>query len=272
MTTTRKLGETVERNAPKAISHGGSKIEHNRRRSSRISHMVASEIVRTIVDENLGPGDRLHTEAEMIAQFDVGRASIREALRILEGYGLIVIRPGGGGGPTVASLRPEDLGRTLSFYFHMTGATFGELLEARLIIEPVMAQLAAERPDRDHLDRLREAMAQEDGATFEIGEHVAVSDNFHYVVAGISGNRVLDLLGRSLRILYQSGVASGSRLPIEERAHVRDVHREIGQAILDGDGPRAHDLMRNHLQELTLPLTESQAYDSSRRIDWLDGV
>lgn len=261
----------MEHHATNSVSPGGSRIKHDRRRSSRISHMVASEIVRTIVEDNLAPGDRLHTEAEMTAQFDVGRASIREALRILEGYGLIVIRPGGGGGPTVASLRPEDLSRTLSFYYHMTGATFGELLEARLIIEPVMAQLAAERPDRDDLDRLREAMEREESATYEISEHIAVSDNFHYVVAGISGNRVLDLLGRSLRILYKSGVASGSRLPVEERAHVRDVHREIGQAILDGDGPKAHDLMRNHLNELTRPLSDNQDYDRNRRIAWLDG-
>src|ERR1700761_3394215 len=96
------------------------------RRRAKISQIVAAEIVRYVVDERLEEGDRLPTEAEMLEEFGVGRGSPREALRLLEAYGLISIRQGQNGGPVVATLRPQDLSRTLSFYFHLTGATYAE--------------------------------------------------------------------------------------------------------------------------------------------------
>ena len=107
------------------------------RRRAKISQIVAAEIVRFVVDEQLREGDRLPTEAEMLEEFGVGRGSLREALRLLEAYGLISIRQGQNGGPVVATLRAEDVSRMLSFYFHLVGATYAELIEARLIIEPV---------------------------------------------------------------------------------------------------------------------------------------
>ncbi len=58
----------------------------------------------------------------MMEEFDVGRASLREGLRILESYGLISIKQGLGGARVVSDIYPEDLARTLLFYFHSTGA------------------------------------------------------------------------------------------------------------------------------------------------------
>ena len=83
------------------------------RRRAKISQIVAAEIVRFVVDEQLREGDRLPTESEMLEQFGVGRGSLREALRLLEAYGLISIRQGQNGGPVLATLRAEDVARTL---------------------------------------------------------------------------------------------------------------------------------------------------------------
>jgi GntR family transcriptional regulator, transcriptional repressor for pyruvate dehydrogenase complex len=248
---------------------GAPRIRAARRRV-KISQIIASEIVRDIVERDLHEGDRLPTEVEMLQEFEVGRASIREALRILEGFGLISIRQGQNGGPVVAALKPQDLGRTLSFYFHMTGATYAELIEARLVIEPVMARLAAERQDPDSIRQLRETTEREQRASLEDPDYLACAEDFHAVVSGISGNRVLDLLSRALRNLYQERTAFGALLPPEARPLNRAVHKRIADAILAGEGEEAATLMEEHLQDLAAALQERMPTLRGDRITWED--
>ena len=124
--------------------------EHNGGRSrwtEKIAEAVAREIVHDIVRRNLKPGTKLPPESEMLATYQLGRASLREALRILEVHGLIVIRPGRGGGPVVANFSSRDFGRMATLHFHVGRATFHDLVQARMVMEPVMAGLAAQRAD-----------------------------------------------------------------------------------------------------------------------------
>src|SRR5687768_6499818 len=81
------------------------------RRIRKTSEVVAMQIVRDIVDRGLVEGDRLPLEAAMVRQYRVSRASLREALRLLEVQGLISLRPGRGGGPAVGAADPQHLAR-----------------------------------------------------------------------------------------------------------------------------------------------------------------
>jgi GntR family transcriptional repressor for pyruvate dehydrogenase complex len=238
------------------------------RRRAKISQIVAAEIVRFVVEERLREGDRLPTEAEMLEQFGVGRGSLREALRLLEAFGLISIRQGQNGGPVLATLRAEDVARTLSFYFHLTGATYAELIEARLIIEPVMARLAAERQHPAHIARLLETTEREQQAPLDDPEYLACADEFHYMVSGMSGNRVLDLLGRALRTMFQERVQHGSLIPEDSRRRNRKVHRQISDAIIAGEGAKAERLMARHLADLAGALDAQLPQFSGDRITW----
>jgi DNA-binding FadR family transcriptional regulator len=229
---------------------------------------VAAEIVRFVVDEQLREGDRLPTEAEMLEEFGVGRGSLREALRLLEAYGLISIRQGQNGGPVLATLRAEDVSRNLSFYFHLVGATYAELIEARLIIEPVMARLAAERQHPEHMRQLRDTTEREQQAPLQDPEYLASADEFHYMVSGMSGNRVLDLLGRALRTMFQERVQHGSILAEDARRRNRKVHRQISDAILAGEGAKAERLMARHLADLAEALDVRVPHFSTDRITW----
>ncbi len=257
---------------PASDEAGAGRVEPARlreaRRRAKISQIVAAEIVRYVVEQRLQEGDRLPNEADMLEEFGVGRGSLREALRLLEAYGLISIRQGQNGGPVLATLRPQDLSRTLSFYFHLTGATYAELTEARLIIEPVMARLAAERQHPEHMRQLRDATEREQQAPLADPDYLACADEFHYVVSGMSGNRVLDLLGRGLRTMFQERVGYGSVLPDESRKRNRKVHRQISDAILAGDGAKAERLMARHLRELADALAERVPYMGTDRITW----
>jgi GntR family transcriptional repressor for pyruvate dehydrogenase complex len=108
-------------------------------RGLKTSERVATALVSEIVNSQLQAGDRLPNEAAMVEQFQVGRGSLREALRILEVHGLISMRSGPGGGPVITAVDPRDVARTFSLYLHLRGAKVRELIEASLFMEPMIA-------------------------------------------------------------------------------------------------------------------------------------
>jgi GntR family transcriptional regulator, transcriptional repressor for pyruvate dehydrogenase complex len=213
----------------------------------------------------------LPSEAVMVRTHEVGRGTLREALRILEVQGLIAIKPGPGGGPVVAGADSRDFGRMATLFFHWTRATFRDLMEARLVMEPVMARLAAQRADEDvraalegGLEEMRQALADGSGPAY-----LAASSGFHAAVAGLSGNGVLDLFSRALRDVYTARVASGVALfPEEEREAVAREHEAIAHAILAGDGARAEQLMRAHMEDYAAYVTERLPALGGEILDW----
>ena len=124
---------------------GGATPSVGPRRTEKLSEVLAREIVRDLRD--LQPATMLPPEAVMLEKYRVGRASLREALRLLEVQGLIVIRPGPGGGPMVAQADSVHYGRTSSLYYHMLGATYHDVVAARAVIEPALARVVAEKQD-----------------------------------------------------------------------------------------------------------------------------
>jgi DNA-binding FadR family transcriptional regulator len=219
------------------------------RRGEKMSELIARDIVHDIVSRGLERGAKLPAEAVMLDQLQVGRATLREALRILEVHGLISIRPGPGGGPVVASAKSKDFGRMATLFFHMQGATFRELIEARQVVEPLMARLAAERQDIEDMSRLSDAI--EGARSAAVGEDTGwalASSGFHDVVAGMSGNRILDLFGEAIKEVWFDRV-TGTMYPSDAREQVRRDHETIAKAIVAGDGRKAERLMRAHMQE-----------------------
>jgi GntR family transcriptional regulator, transcriptional repressor for pyruvate dehydrogenase complex len=216
-------------------------------RGIKISERIAAALVADIVAGGLGPGSRLPNEAAMLERFQVGRASLREALRILEIYGLIVLQPGPGGGPVVSAIDATSVARTFSLYLNLAGATILELQEARLQIEPIMARMAAEEREPEAMARLQAALDVEAGISPEGSAYIAAANNFHATLATLTGNKVLNLLATALQDLYimplvAVGVPSQTAEP-----SIRNEHHAIGEAILDGDGDLAEVLTRRHV-------------------------
>jgi DNA-binding FadR family transcriptional regulator len=148
----------------------------------------------------------------------------------------------------------------------MSGATYRDLIKARLVIEPVMARLAAENQDPEHLARLHQVMEAEQQAAPD--QYVERSTAFHYTVSGSSGNPVLDLIGKTLRVLYAERLTGAGLVPREARPGIRTVHKEIGEAILTGDADRAEQLMRDHMVELAELQDERTPWFMDERVTW----
>lgn len=257
-------------NARNAQAAGGSPpvAKRPRRRTTKIAELVAREILHDIADRELAPGAKLPSEVEMVEKYDVARASLREALRILEIYGLIRIKPGPGGGPVVAGIDSTDLAQSLTFYLHASGATFGEVMQARLAIEPLMARQAAERVDGRVHAALRDGIDQAAGAIEGTdGEYLSVATGFHDAITSASGNKVLDLLARSLKEIYVDRVGEVIYRP-EERQKLLQDHEFVADAILSGDGDKAEALMRDHMVEYVEIFEERFPGLMGETIDW----
>jgi len=237
-------------------------------RAEKVPEIVARKILREIVQDGLGAGDRLPPEAAMLARFGVGRASLREALRILETHGLIRIKPGPQGGPVVTAPTAADYGQTTTLYLHRGGATFGELVEARRVIEPVMARMAAERLTDELAERLRDAVAAGWDALEQRPEvWSAASEAFHTVLAGATGNRVLDLYAGALVAIERNRLAP-LFTDLDDRKRTLRVHDRIAEAVLNRDADRAEDLTRKHMQALTKVWQTNYARQMSDVVEW----
>jgi GntR family transcriptional repressor for pyruvate dehydrogenase complex len=107
--------------------------------------------------QSLAVGDRLPSVRALATSFGVAPPTIREALRRLQALGVIAIRHGSGAyvrdpHPRVVLANPE-LGR-------LDGRTILDLLDARLLIEPRLAELAAVDRTADDLAFLKDTLAR----------------------------------------------------------------------------------------------------------------
>lgn len=236
-------------------------------RTEKVASRVARDIVRDIAQRGLTPGTPLDLESQMLDHYGVSRASLREALRILEVHGLLTIRPGPGGGPFVAGADSVDFGRMSTLFFQVMGVTLGAVLEARLILEPVMAALAAERKDQQLNDELLEIIEAHRDVQTQDGEWLAVTARFHATVCRMSGNPLLDLLASSLKDIYTARVA-GLAFPSDDRAKVIETHEQIARAIAEGDSATAQQIMLDHMRTLAANAAERNPGIMDEIIDW----
>jgi DNA-binding FadR family transcriptional regulator len=239
--------------------------EFTRRRATPRNVKLAEQVARDIADgvfsRNLGPGARLPSERVMLDRFGVSRGTLREALRILEMQGLIVVRAGPGGGPVVASMTPEDFNRVASLHYRSAGATVRELWKARVDIEPVLARLAAEQLTPEATQELTDLLERSRHTTIDNdAEYISSGSTFHRVIAYASGNPILDLIARSLGEMT-AYLESGALFPPEAREKVHKDHQAIAKAILAGNAKRAERLMREHMGEMLA--SHSQRYPGS---------
>jgi DNA-binding FadR family transcriptional regulator len=219
------------------------------RKTEKVSELVAREILHDIARRKLQPGAKLPPEAEMVAKYQVARVSLREALRILEFQGLLRLKAGAGGGPVVGDVHSTDFARMATMYYHVSGATIGELFEARLSLETEMAAYAARTRDPKMIEALKDNLADAEriDASDTDATHSSAARSFHDIIIELSGNRILSLLSRSIKDIYVERVRN-IQYPPEVRREIHAAHEGIANAIMEGNDVEAANLMRAHMK------------------------
>lgn len=215
-------------------------------RKLKTSEKVAVMIVRDIVAGGMKTGDRLPLEAAMLEQYGVSRASLREALRLLEVQGLITIRPGPHGGPVVGAVNAANLAHTATLYFHLGAFTYRDLFDAQIRLEPDCAEMAASQRDRLAVRRSMEPFLAPNG----LGAVSATRNGFarfHHAVYGLAGQNVITLLARTVNHVVTEHVLDEMD-PVELRPAIHEEHRALAQAIIAGRAADAARLTEAHFR------------------------
>jgi GntR family transcriptional repressor for pyruvate dehydrogenase complex len=212
-----------------------------------VPQQIVSRLLDLIQQRHLGPGDRLPAERELAATMGVSRSSLREALRALTVLGVTDMRHGTG--TYVSSLEPDLLVRPLSFVLSLSDGGFDQLFEARKVVEPAIAALAAQRIDDTTLDRL-DALAMRAGAVVESAEAFLVADvELHDAIRQAARNAILGRFMESIQALaVASRKTTGSRREVREQS-VRD-HEAIVAALRAREPDGAADAMHRHLDNV----------------------
>lgn len=218
-------------------------------RPKKTSEVVALDIVNHIVAQQLRIGDRLPPEGAMMSAYGVSRESLREALRILEVQGMLLIRRGPGGGPVVAGVDPAYFARTSSLYFHLAGATYDEVLETWEITEPFLAEKVARTPNRLAVRRALAPFVGHDRREPEPEAFASAPGGFHSVVAEVSHNRVLTLVVQAISHVVAGHVETACPPHDAGQLDTTD-HGEIARAIVDGRASKARRLMSDHISRI----------------------
>ena len=202
-----------------------------------------SQIEALLDRGELQPGDQLPPERALAEQFQVSRASVREALRSLELLG--VVQTHAGGGTFVRRTVPEDLARPLSNLI-ARGHTIADVIEVRGLMEPAVAAAAAKRVTPAELAELH-AILLDQGRKIAAGDSYAEEDTrFHELIGHAARN---ELLTTMLGVIWD--VLRSSReqwLQTNQRAHASiDAHRRILTALEAHDADGAHAAAAEHI-------------------------
>ena len=160
-------------------------------RVPKASDVLADRLRHQILEGELPAGEVLPPERMLAEQSGMSRTVVREALRILEIEGLIEIRPGRNGGSFVRVPDVGSIAHSLEIFVRGSRVRFNDVLEARDQLEPICAQLAAERRTKADLELLMEATMAVEEELKDVPGFLSANMTWHVVVAQISHNALL---------------------------------------------------------------------------------
>ena len=230
-------------------------------KQKRIYQDIVAQIQRLLADGRLRPGHHLPSERELSELFQVSRASVREALRALESMGFVEIRSGEG---TYVASTVESLLSPLVFTIRRQHDAFREIFEARRIVEPEIAALAAQRANPAEVRRL-EAVLKEQAKQIARGETGVEADSaFHSTLAQAAKNKVFlrlnDAMVESLREIRERSLQTDGR-PARSLAG----HRKILKAIRARDPVKARETMLEHLEAIERNILRLRAKEGKEK-------
>ncbi|GAA5195616.1 FadR/GntR family transcriptional regulator [Rugosimonospora acidiphila] len=214
---------------------------------SRASQAIVEQIRGLLREGKLRPGDRLPSERELCQQFGVSRVTVREALRILETGGLVLIRVGARGGAFVTSPTSRQVGTGLADLVSLSTITAAEVTEARLVFELGIVPLIVSGATDDDIAELR-ALTKRHAQAVKAGEYsMQMSAEFHTRLAGCTHNAAIEMLVHTFHgPLLMSLLEVQAMAPLAGRKGCAE-HAEFVEAVAARDAELAESIMRTHI-------------------------
>jgi len=225
---------------------------------------IADELRGLIIRRGMDEGDLLGTEADLLAQFDVSRPSLREALRILEADGLISVARGVLGGVVVH--RPDErmTARAAAIVMQSRSISLADVFEASAVIEPAAARMVAiSRGHQRAANQLREVIIEQKRTINDPLASNTAMIRFHKEIVDLAGNQTLILMLETLNEVISRAIADvlmRTRVqPVSARRRTIRSHEQLVELIAAGDGDAAQAHWNTHMAWLRRSLLGEHA-------------
>lgn len=237
-------------------------------KSNKISEDIVEQIRRAILDGFLNPGDRLPPEKELVGDFKVSKATLREGLRSLEALGFLEIRKGALGGAFVTEVDRKKAGEFLSNFFHFKNVSLRDISEVRILVESYIASKAAKSISEEQLSELKE-LNDEFDKQLQLDlppEYYNSQIQFHRILGDAVANPILVLI-----VDFVCNILIGAKEILRPRKgfymKVLIAHKQIYQSLLERNSERAREAMIEHIREEEEELFDIQTRKPLQALD-----
>lgn len=213
---------------------------------------LLSDIEAGLASGGLTLGDQLPGERVLAERYGISRASVREAVRILDVMGILDVPTNSGpkSGPVIVSNPSLGLSAALRLHVAARRLPVADIVETRILLETWAARTAPDRADPEDLERARELLEAMDAPDIGLDAFHELDARFHVALSRLGGNAVIETMMESL----SGSIAGYIRGAIEAldgwpgiRPELNAQHRGILDAVRDGEKDLAADLVRHHI-------------------------
>lgn len=230
----------------------------NRIRNVKLSEEIEKQIRGVILSEKLKAGDKLPSEHELSKMFNASRTTVRQAKRVLETEGYIYTKQGVTGGTYIREMNVSPVISSITNMLKFKSITLQDITEARLVIEPEAAKLAAVRATDDDIANLEECLEKLRQVVQERRRSTTTNLHFHRTIAECAKSPVLFFINQALMELLL-GDLSKRPLDLDQNLFLLEQHVGIFEAIKARDPEEACTQLRNHI------LTVQKTMDSESK-------
>ena len=194
-------------------------------KSATLASRIVADVRQALFERRYRPGDFLGTEKDLAARHGVSRMVARDALRTLEGLGIVEISRGAGGGARITHGNPQLFAEALAVQLELADTDREEIMTAQGAIESLAAELAAKNATPAEMQTLKGLVEEAEGLLDDLDAFTRSSLQFHLGVAEASHNRVLHYQLVSLQ--HVSWPTRNRTLNRAVARKVLDAHRKL---------------------------------------------
>jgi GntR family transcriptional repressor for pyruvate dehydrogenase complex len=224
--------------------------------------VLARVLRERILSGELEEGTALPAERELVKQTQMSRATVREALRILEVQNLVRVRAGRAGGAFVQRPTTASMASSVGMMIRGRRIKLVDLMETREALEPYCAELAAAKRTAAELDVLNTANNAIADPKADLAQFLQANLDWHVGVAVASHNELLIGFMTALSQAIYAGTENAAFVDDKVRAVTVRAHKTITNAIRDKDVEAAGRRMRRHVHSYATAALEVDQRDS----------
>lgn len=254
-----------------SLPPGFDPVTGSAERPPQAFEVVLGWVEQRILAGQVHVGDQLPSERELARRLEVSRPAVREALRTLQGMGVVrsSVGAGGTGGTTVIALPARALVRFLRLHVALANFPLDDVLEVRIALERLSVRLAARNARARDLARMRDALTLLSASVRDRPRYNDADTAFHVVIAEAAGNRlaadttvaIRESMRRPLLDAFRD-VAGWDELV----ARLQADHQALYEAVAAGQADRAERLVEDHIRNAWARLARG-ANGLARRAD-----